>query len=263
VSVSEPRECTALVVDIRDFTSAYRSSGSGDDGGFFEFVQAFYSEVLVCLELVDDGASLYVNPTGDGAVAVFFDRDHAAIAFGAGLLMCSRLPAFFTRRGHLPRSSPLDSFGVGVETGTVRVVDSAGERAGISTCIGDAINVAARLEVQTKFYARTPMFVGERLYERLSSAIEPGFCYPEVKERALGLSPGAELSAAVDQLEHMNRRLRLRYVNELYLGGVGGPLATFRYSPSLAGGDDDIAETMAALLGDRHGVIARFRQRMH
>jgi hypothetical protein len=61
----------------------------------------------------------------------------------------------------------------------------------------------------------------------------------------------------------MNRRLRLRYVNELYLGGVGGPLATFRYSPSLAGGDDDIAETMAALLGDRHGVIARFRQRMH
>lgn len=263
MSVSEPRECTALVVDIRDFSSAYRSSAANDDGGFFEFVQAFYSELLLCFELAGDDATLYVNPTGDGAVAVFFGDRHWAIGFAAGLLTCTRLPAFFTDRGHLPRDSPLDSFGVGVETGTVRVVDSTGDHAGISTCIGDAINVAARLEVQTKFYARTPMFVGEHLYERLSSAIEPGFVYADVKRRALELSPGPELSAAVDQLEAMNRRLRLRYVNELYLSGVGAPLATFRYSPSLAGGDDDLASTVAHLLAARPEVIDRFRRRMH
>lgn len=263
MSVSEPRECTALVVDIRAFSSAYRSSAERDDNGFFEFVQAFYSELLVCFELVADPASLYVNPTGDGAVAVFFGERHWAVGFAAGLLTCTRLPAFFTATGHLPRESALDSFGVGVETGTVRVVDSAGDHAAISTCIGDAINVAARLEVQTKFYARTPMFVGEHIYERLSSAIEPGFRYADVKERALGLAPGAELRAAVDQLESMNRRLRLRYVNELYLSGVGAPLATFRYSPSLAGGDDDLAGTVATLLDGRPAVIERFRQRMH
>lgn len=266
MSVSDARDCTALVVDIRDFTAAYREAGEDDEAEFLSFLQRFYVEVLTCVELAEPNhadSSVYLNSTGDGAVAVFFDPNHAALAYAAGLLMCNRMPRFFADAGHAPHGNPLDAFGVGIESGRVRVIDAATESAEIRTCIGGAINVAARLESQTKLYARTPMLVGVRLFGQLSAAIDPTYNYSDVRRRALELPPGPELTETVDALEAMNRRLRLRYVNHLYLHGVAEPLPTFRYSPSLRGTDDDLLETIRAFFGERPGVVRRFAARLH
>ena len=81
------------------------------------------------------------------------DPDHARNAVLAALEMqreCATLNA------KLPRGWPRLSIGVGVNTGNVRVGDMGSRVRRAYTAMGDAVNVASRLEGRTKLRSRRP-----------------------------------------------------------------------------------------------------------
>jgi adenylate cyclase len=86
------------------------------------------------------------------------DARHARNGVLAGLAMlkeCTALNARFAARGW-----PALRIGVGVNSGTVRVGDMGSQLRRAYTAMGDAVNVASRLEGRTKYYG-VGFLVGE------------------------------------------------------------------------------------------------------
>jgi adenylate cyclase len=153
---AEVREMTVLFSDIRDFTT---------------HAHALAPDVLVALlnryrsaltEIVFARDGVLAQYAGD-AVEAFWNApmdqpDHARRACDAALDIVTALGALrrdFAQRGWLH----LD-VGVGINTGNM-VVGNMGSPARLDySAVGDAVNVAARLEGLTKEY-RVPVIVGE------------------------------------------------------------------------------------------------------
>src|SRR5579862_5870223 len=140
---------TALLVDMRDFTSTYqRSTDEGREAEFLARLERFYDEVAgVCLASFGGapGDELYLSSTGDGVLAIFLDEaggiGHGLRAYLAALRLLHELPTLF---GAPSVWKP--GFGIGLECGTVTRVG----RGPLATCIGHCVNLAARLETLTK-----------------------------------------------------------------------------------------------------------------
>ena len=149
-------EVTVLFCDLRGFTS--RSEGLKPSEVLSlidEFLQAMASAV------VEQGG--VVNKfLGDGLMAFwgapFPAPDHAARACRTGFLMLDRL-AELNRRLR-KTSSDLLEMGIGINSGPA-VVGTVGYAERLEyTLVGDAVNVASRLQELTKVYGR-PLIVGE------------------------------------------------------------------------------------------------------
>jgi adenylate cyclase len=100
------------------------------------------------------------------------DADHAAHAMGAALAMQKRirgLDAEFLRRGW-----PVLNIGVGLNCGEMNVGDMGSRFRRAYTVMGDAVNIASRLESLTKEYG-----VGILVSEAMVGAAQ-GFVYREV-----------------------------------------------------------------------------------
>ncbi|WP_166902938.1 adenylate/guanylate cyclase domain-containing protein [Mycobacterium sp. DL440] len=139
VFTGERREVTVMFVDIRDFTP-YAEANSAED------VVTRLNELfdVVVPAVVDAGG--HVNKfLGDGALAVFGAPNdlvgHADSAVNAALLM-QRLVA--------ERFEGALRIGIGINTGVVIAGTIGGGGKLEFTLIGDAVNVAARVEQLTK-----------------------------------------------------------------------------------------------------------------
>jgi adenylate cyclase len=139
VFTGERREVTVMFVDVRDFTP-FAEANSAEDT--VSRLNALFE--IVVPAVVDAGG--HVNKfLGDGALAVFGApndlADHAAAAVNAAVLI-HRLVA--ERFGGELR------VGIGINTGVVIAGTIGGGGKLEFTLIGDAVNVAARVEQLTK-----------------------------------------------------------------------------------------------------------------
>lgn len=136
VFTGERREVTVMFVDIRDFTP-FAESNSAEDT--VARLNALFE--IVVPAVVEAGG--HVNKfLGDGALAVFGDlADHADAAVTAAVLI-QRLVA--------ERFGGEFRIGIGVNTGKVIAGTIGGGGKLEFTLIGDAVNVAARVEQLTK-----------------------------------------------------------------------------------------------------------------
>ncbi|MEZ6087754.1 MAG: adenylate/guanylate cyclase domain-containing protein [Pirellulaceae bacterium] len=141
------REITIMFVDIRGFTAGSEGRDPGE-------VVAVLNEFLTAMvEIVETSHQGMVNKyLGDGFMALFgvaSDRPHHADdAVCAGVDMLRRLRKLnesFAQRG-LP---PL-RVGIGIHTGNALVGSIGSEQRLEFTAIGDAVNVASRIESLTK-----------------------------------------------------------------------------------------------------------------
>ena len=140
---------TVLFTDIRDFTSI----AEGLDP---RSLSAFMNEFLTAMSLVirNQYRGTLDKYVGDQIMAFWgapvADAEHARQAVAAGLAMLAALPKLngeFRARGW-----PEVRIGLGINTGPMRVGDMGSRIRRAYTVMGDAVNLASRLEGLTKHY---------------------------------------------------------------------------------------------------------------
>ena len=166
----ESREMSVLFSDIRDFTShSERLSPRELSALLNDYLSAMTTAIHERRGTVDK----YV---GDAIMAFWgapvANAAHAADAVRAALAMQRAMPAI--RERYAARGWPAISMGVGVNGGAMSVGDMGSRFRKAYTVLGDAVNLASRLEGLTKVYG-VPILCGEA-----TRAAADGFVWREV-----------------------------------------------------------------------------------
>jgi class 3 adenylate cyclase/tRNA A-37 threonylcarbamoyl transferase component Bud32 len=143
---------TVLFSDIRGFTT-YSERLTSDE--IAELLNAYLQ--IACAPVIRCGG-LIMKFIGDGIMALFEDREggdgdsHARRAVRAGLAMQLTALDFrdWIREHHPSKSLPEFSVGVGIHSGEVLLCNVGAPGRGELTAVGDTVNIASRLEGQTK-----------------------------------------------------------------------------------------------------------------
>lgn len=152
------KELTLLFSDIRDFTTLSESILPAEN---FRFINSYLS---VMEPVVGRNLGIIDKYIGDGIMALFpGSADHGV---RAGIDMLRQLVEYNggrARAGYIPIR-----IGIGVNTGLVMMGTVGGHNRMDSTVIGDAVNLASRLEGLTKNYG-VPLVISEHTYHSLEN----------------------------------------------------------------------------------------------
>ena len=153
---SQNKELTILFADIRGFT---RMAESMDPQQLRDYLNRFLTAMT---EVIHDYNGTVDKYIGDAVMAFWGapvdDPRHADHAVAAAIAMqreVERLNREFEALGWPPLA-----VGIGINTGVVRVGDMGSRLRRAYTVIGDAVNLAARLEGLSKKY-ELPIVIGE------------------------------------------------------------------------------------------------------
>jgi adenylate cyclase len=163
--VGTAQEVTVMFSDIRRFTSMTEGLGAG---GTVDMLNEYFTEMVDVVLRYNGLLDKYI---GDAIMAVFgaplTGPDDANNAVNAAVEMMQTLRGFNQKR-IAAEQEPLD-IGIGIATGDV-IAGSVGSIKRMDyTVIGDAVNLAARLESANKFYG-TSVLLSEATVAQLSSA---------------------------------------------------------------------------------------------
>jgi adenylate cyclase len=153
---SQNKELTILFADIRGFT---RMAESMDPQQLRDYLNRFLTAMTEVIHAYNGTVDKYI---GDAVMAFWGapvdDAKHADHAVAAALAMqreVERLNREFEGLGW-----PRLTVGIGINTGVVRVGDMGSRLRRAYTVIGDAVNLAARLEGLSKKY-ELPIVIGD------------------------------------------------------------------------------------------------------
>jgi len=178
------RDMTVLFADIRDFTSIAETRTPQD---LKDMINTYFTRMTVCIQDKRGTVDKYI---GDAIMAFWGapvrDSDHARRALECGLAMqkaLRELDPLFAEKGW-----PALRIGVGLNCGTMSVGDMGSHFRRSYTVMGDAVNLASRLEGLTKEYG-----VGVLVSENIARAVQD-FVYREVdRVRVKGKQQGVAI----------------------------------------------------------------------
>jgi adenylate cyclase len=177
-------DMTVLFADIRDFTSIAETRTPQD---VKDLINTYFTRMTICIQDKRGTVDKYI---GDAIMAFWGapvrDADHAQRALECGLAMqktLRELDPLFAKKGW-----PMLRIGVGLNCGTMSVGDMGSHLRRSYTVMGDAVNLASRLEALTKEYG-----VGVLVSENVVRAVQD-FVYREVdKVRVKGKREGVAI----------------------------------------------------------------------
>lgn len=154
------REMTVLISDIRSYTAMIEDMNVAEAGNLaMGFLRAVELPIISYHGMIQD-------VRGDEIVAVF---ESEADAVRAGLGMLRSLHEHNQERRALG-SEELRA-GIGINTGAVAVGLVGGVNRMVLTIIGDAVNLAARIESTNKRYG-SALLISDRTYQRIAGSEE-------------------------------------------------------------------------------------------
>ncbi len=160
----EERDVTILFCDIQGFT---KLSESQPPTWVLNALNTFFSGVSDIIESHGGVVDKYI---GDAVMALFGvpadDEQHAANAVACGIEMCQAAEQLISMLRN--KQGEYCRFGVGIHTGTV-VAGNVGSATRLNyTVIGDTVNVASRVEGQTRVFD-TPLLITEATAQRCNN----------------------------------------------------------------------------------------------
>jgi adenylate cyclase len=150
-------EATALFCDIRSFTTIAESQSPEDT---IELLNAYYA---LMIDAITDQGGLVNQMEGDGLMSIFGAplplKDHQQRAVLAAKRMIRRIEGFNQEQALLNRVQI--NIGIGIASGAM-IAGFVGTQTRASyTCVGDTVNLAARLEAHTKVVGQ-PILIAEK-----------------------------------------------------------------------------------------------------
>jgi class 3 adenylate cyclase len=141
---------SVMFSDIRGFTTLVESQPPEET---IELLNTYYT---LMFDAINGRGGVVNQMIGDGLMAIFGAPlpldDHAHQAVRAALDMAEMMDLFNTERA--AAGKPTIRIGIGIATGEVVAGYTGTQRRATYTCIGDTVNLAARLEAHTKLAQR-------------------------------------------------------------------------------------------------------------
>lgn len=195
----ESREMSVLFADIRSFTTISEALSAAD---LKALLNRFFTPMT---RIIFDRRGTIDKYVGDMIMAFWGaplrDAEHAEHAIAAALDMLRAVQALraeFAREG-----LPEIAIGIGINSGVMNVGDMGSQYRRAYTVIGDAVNLASRLEGLTKYYG-VDLVVGPRTRE-----LAPDFVYRRLdRVRVKGKHEAVEVFAPLCRPTELDDGLR-------------------------------------------------------
>jgi adenylate cyclase len=160
-------EATTMFSDIRGFTTLAESQSPADT---IELLNTYYT---LMFEAISGQGGVVNQMVGDGLMAIFGAPvplpDHAAQAVRAALEMIDMINLFNIDQATAKK--PNIQIGIGIASGQVIAGYTGTQHRATYTCVGDTVNLAARLEAYTKV-AQVPILIDESTRQSLSETFK-------------------------------------------------------------------------------------------
>lgn len=160
-------EATALFADIRSFTTIAESQSPADT---IELLNTYFT---LMFDAVEGQGGIVNQIVGDGIMAVFGApvkrEDHRERAVRAALEMVELVELFDHEQE--AQGKVQIKIGVGIASGQVIAGYTGTLQRATYTCVGDTVNLAARLESRTKVVGQ-PILIDENTQSGLNNSIQ-------------------------------------------------------------------------------------------
>jgi len=160
-------EASVMFSDIRDFTSLAESQSPAQ---VIELLNTYYT---LMFEAISGQGGVINQMVGDGLMSIFGAPlpllNHGEQAVRASLEMIEMIDLF--NLDQVSANRPTIKIGIGIVTGQVIAGYTGTLRRATYTCVGDTVNLAARLEAYTKV-AKQPILIDSATRQSLSATIK-------------------------------------------------------------------------------------------
>jgi adenylate cyclase len=204
----ETRELSIMFTDVRGFTTISEHYGA-DVQGLTRIMNRYMTAMTS--KIIENHGTLdkYI---GDAQMAFWNapldDADHAVRAVKTGLSMIKDLDAFNTEI--TKEGIPAFGMGLGINTGAVVVGNMGSDQRFDYTCLGDSVNLASRLEGQSKNYG-VEIVLGQRTAE----LVRDTYSVVELDNIAVkGKTEGVKIYTVGETVAHMHAE----FLKEYYRG---------------------------------------------
>jgi adenylate cyclase len=177
-------EATAMFSDIRSFTTLAETQSPADT---IELLNTYYT---LMFEAITGQGGVVNQMVGDGLMAIFGAPlplpNHGEQAVRAALEMIEMIDLFNIDQS--TQGKPSIRIGIGIATGQMVAGYTGTQRRATYTCVGDTVNLAARLEAYTKVVGK-PILIDESTHQGLSDLIQvESLGAAEIKGKAMDVN---------------------------------------------------------------------------
>jgi adenylate cyclase len=159
-------DATAMFSDIRSFTTITESQSPEDT---IELLNIYYA---LMFDAINGHGGAVNQMIGDGLMAIFGAplprADHRELAVRAALEMVELVELF--NQEQAAQGKAQIRIGVGIASGQMVAGYTGTQQRATYTCVGDTVNLAARLEAHTKVVGQ-PILIDENTHSGLSNDI--------------------------------------------------------------------------------------------